>query len=102
MPLLIALAIFLTAIISVLVALSLRYPTRCYATRDRPDLPGPTGLPLIGDMLLISRHRNAMLRFLDTMEKIYGPLFTFTLPCWGRNIVINRPEWLEHMRKGCN
>ncbi|KAF7790411.1 hypothetical protein EIP86_001366 [Pleurotus ostreatoroseus] len=34
------------------------------------------------------------------MENTYGPLFTFTLPGWGRNIVINRPEWLEHVRKG--
>ena len=69
-------------------------------TMDRPDLPGPRGYPLIGNLPLIFRHRNGMLRFLDGMEYLYGPLYTFTLPGWGRTIVINRPEWLDHVRKG--
>ncbi|KAJ3551513.1 hypothetical protein NM688_g4661 [Phlebia brevispora] len=78
----------------------IKYPNRCVGTMDRPDLPGPPGYPIIGNMPLVFRHRKGMLGFLDLMQSIYGPLFTFTLPGWGRNIVINRPEWLEHMRKG--
>ena len=77
-----------------------RYPNRCVRTINRPELPGPPGLPLIGNMILMFQNRHRMLKFVENMETEYGPLFTFTLPGWGRNIVINRPEWLEHMRKG--
>ncbi|KAH9920287.1 cytochrome P450 [Fomitopsis serialis] len=90
----------LAALLAVVALLAYNYPNRCIGTVDRPDLPGPRGLPLLGNMLLVFQNRNGMLRFLDNMEATYGPLFTFTLPNWGRNIVINRPEWLEHMRKG--
>ncbi|PCH37062.1 cytochrome P450 [Wolfiporia cocos MD-104 SS10] len=37
--------------------------------------------------------------YLSVLHKRYGELFTFTMPRWGRSIVIHRPEWLEHMRK---
>ncbi|KAH9920284.1 cytochrome P450 [Fomitopsis serialis] len=90
----------LAALLASVALLAYSYPNRCIGTVDRPDLPGPRGLPLIGNLLLVFQNRNGMLKFLDNMEATYGPLFTFTLPSLGRNIVINRPEWLEHMRKG--
>lgn len=87
------------ALLLFVIIVAARYPNRCIGTFDRSDLPGPRGLPLIGNMLLVFKHKDGMLKFLALMEDKYGPLFTFTLPSWGRNIVVNRPEWLEHIRK---
>ncbi|KAF8994556.1 cytochrome P450 [Cyathus striatus] len=85
--------------LSVLAVLAWRYPDRCIGTHSRPDLPGPKGIPIIGNMLLVFAHRDRMLGLLHKLEANYGPLFTFTLPYWGRNIVVNRPEWLDHVKK---
>lgn len=83
----------------VVVLCMIYYPDRCIGTIARPDLPGPPGLPLIGNLIQLMPHRKRMLRHLGRLESQYGELFTFTMPGWGRNIVINRPEWLEHVRK---
>lgn len=85
--------------LSLIFIAAVRYPNRCIGTIDRPDLPGPRGAPVVGNLLLVFRARNTMLALLSALERRYGPLFTFTLPGWGRNIMINRPEWLEHMRQ---
>ncbi|KAK0184460.1 cytochrome P450 [Armillaria mellea] len=81
------------------VCLAFKFNDRWIGTKYRPDLPGPRGWPLIGNTILVFRHRNSMLHLLGKLQNSYGPLFTFTLPYWGRNIVINRPEWLEHVKK---
>lgn len=94
-----AYAVFI-CLISLLVIAGIRYPNRCIGTMDRRDLPGPRGFPVVGNLLLVLRHRKAMLSLLSTLEEYYGPLFTFTLPGWGRNVIVNRPEWLEHVRQG--
>jgi hypothetical protein len=79
--------------------LAFKFNDRWIGTEYRPDLPGPRGWPLIGNIILVFRHRNSMLCLLGKLQNCYGPLFTFTMPHWGRNIVINRPEWLEHVKK---
>ncbi|KAH9915853.1 cytochrome P450 [Fomitopsis serialis] len=77
----------------------LLYPTYSVGTRRRKDLPGPTGLPLIGNLIQFFSVRTAVLLYLSSLQKHYGELYSFTMPGWGRNIVVNRPEWLEHIRK---
>ena len=74
-----AYACLLTVLLLIAIA-AWQYPNRCLGTVDRPDLPGPPGYPLIGNMVLVFRHRKGMLKFLESMEAVYGPLFTFTLP----------------------
>ncbi|KAH7917159.1 cytochrome P450, partial [Leucogyrophana mollusca] len=76
----------------------LAYPDHFIGTKARPDLPGPRGIPLLGNILQILPHRRRMLQCLSELERHYGELFTFTMPGRGRTIVVNRPEWLEHMR----
>ena len=76
-----------------------RYPSRCVGTKARPDLPGPVGVPLVGNMFQLFAQSARMISYLGDLERQYGPVFTFTLPYWGRNIVVNRPEWLEHVSK---
>ncbi|EGO28594.1 putative monooxygenase [Serpula lacrymans var. lacrymans S7.9] len=89
----------LAATISLVVVAAMAYPDRYFGTKSRPDLPGPRGIPLLGNLIQLLPHRKRMLFYLAELEHQYGELFTFTMPGWGRNIVINRPEWLEHTRK---
>ncbi|KAK0224317.1 cytochrome P450, partial [Armillaria fumosa] len=85
--------------LALFLCLAFKFSDRWIGTKYRPDLPGPRGWPLIGNTILVFRHRNSMLCLLGKLQNSYGPLFTFTMPYWGRNIVINRPEWLEHVKK---
>ncbi|KAJ8509368.1 hypothetical protein ONZ45_g8459 [Pleurotus djamor] len=43
-----------------------------------------------------------MLRWFGACQAKYGECFTFSMPSWGRVVVINVPQWLEIMRKGDN
>ena len=84
----------------ILLALTvLWYPDRYVGTYSRQDLPGPKGIPVLGNFLQILPHVKRMIFWMDEMNNKYGPLYTFTMPGWGRCIVINHPIWLEHMRK---
>ncbi|KAG7444666.1 cytochrome P450 [Guyanagaster necrorhizus] len=40
-----------------------------------------------------------MTSFMELLNKAYGHLSTFTIPGWGRLVVINRTEWLAHVKK---
>ena len=80
--------------------LCIAYPQRLICTRSRPDLPGPAGHPLVGNLLQILPHRERTVEWFQTIIAKYGPLVTFTMPPWGRVILINRPEWLEHIKQG--
>ncbi|PSR72736.1 hypothetical protein PHLCEN_2v11431 [Hermanssonia centrifuga] len=85
-------------IIAVLLAVIL-YPDRCIGVAARKDLSGPRGLPLVGNLLQIWPNRRRMIPLMEELGKKYGPLSTFTIPAWGRTIVINRPEWLAHVKQ---
>ncbi|VDB98242.1 unnamed protein product [Peniophora sp. CBMAI 1063] len=79
--------------------LSIAYPDRYVTTRSRPDLIGPKGAPIVGNLLqVIPRHRR-MLGWFKQLNENYGPVATFTLPPWGRGILINRPEWLLYVKQ---
>lgn len=80
-------------------SLAWKYPERSIYTKARPDLPGPRGVPIFGNAFQLFAQRARMIGYLADLEVQYGSLFTFTMPYWGRNIVVNRPEWLDHIRK---
>lgn len=83
----------------VMIILSVIYPDRCVGTGSRPGLPGPRGLPCIGNLIEVWRNRRRMVLYMKELGHVYGPLCTLTVPVWGRIIVINRPEWLAHVKK---
>ena len=62
-------------------------------------LPGPKGIPVLGNLRQLLPYKADLLGWIRDNEEIYGPLFTFTLPNHGRSIVINHPDWLEHVKK---
>lgn len=86
--------------ITALLLLWVAYPDRYVGTHPRPDLSGPTGNPLFGNLVQVFPWRYRFLLWLEHMHTLYGPLWTFTMPPWGRGIVINRPEWLSHVKEG--
>lgn len=93
-------AFILTALIlAVLFGLRLKYPATAFGTKPRHDLPGPRGLPLLGDLLEVYPHRLHILSWITSMGRQYGELFSWTVPLTGRTIVINRPEWIDHVHK---
>ena len=83
-----------------LVLLAVAYPNRYVTTMPRPDLPGPKGFPLLGNLLQVIPWRKRPLVWLKSLHNAYGPVCTFTCPPWGRGILINRPEWLVHVKHG--
>lgn len=74
------------------------YPNNAVGSRPRPDLPGPKGLPLIGNLLLMMKLKDPHGWQLKAQQK-YGPGYTFTLPGLGRLIDVSRPDWIEHVQK---
>ena len=79
--------------------LCIAYPDRLVATNARPDLPGPRGHPLVGNLLQAIPWQGRILDWFDHLLSNYGPVSTFTLMPWGRGILINRPEWLAHIKQ---
>ncbi|TBU46495.1 cytochrome P450 [Dichomitus squalens] len=79
--------------------LCIAYPDRLVTTNARPDLPGPTGHPLFGNLLQAIPWQGRILDWFDHLLSSYGPFCTFTLLPWGRGILINRPEWLAHIKQ---
>ncbi|KAG9305219.1 hypothetical protein G9A89_010727 [Geosiphon pyriformis] len=88
---------FLTFLLLFTIYLVVKYPDRGVGTTLRPDLKGPKGYPIIGNLLLISNRERANDTIYELNEK-YGPNFTVTVP--GRRVIfLNTPEGLEHILK---
>ncbi|KAL1944350.1 hypothetical protein VTO73DRAFT_3535 [Trametes versicolor] len=81
------------------VLLAIAYPDRFVTTRALHGLPGPRGAPILGNALQIIPWQGRTLDWLKHLIDTYGPLCTFTLPLYGRGILINRPEWLAHIKQ---
>lgn len=90
----IALAVLLSAVAFVL----FRYPNNAIGSRPRPDLRGPNGLPLLGNLLLMLKLKDPHGWQLKAQQQ-YGPGYSFTLPGLGRLIDVSRPDWIEHVQK---
>ncbi|KAI0650932.1 cytochrome P450 [Trametes meyenii] len=75
------------------------YPDRYVRTRPLNGIPGPRGAPLIGNFVQALQWQGRSLGWLKHLSDTYGPLCTFTLPIYGRGILIERPEWIAHVRQ---
>ncbi|KAI0759034.1 cytochrome P450 [Fomes fomentarius] len=71
--------------------LYIAYPDRYVTTNPRPDLPGPKGLPILGNLLHAIPWRWHVLKWFGLLLDTYGAFCTFTFPPW---------EWLAHIKKG--
>ncbi|CAB4440115.1 unnamed protein product [Rhizophagus irregularis] len=84
-------------LLGILLYLIIKYPDRSIGTNARPDLTGPKGLPLIGNLFKI--REKGLTKFMYDVLMIYGPIATFTFPGLGRFITINDPESIEYVMK---
>ncbi|KAF8948553.1 hypothetical protein BGZ47_004289 [Haplosporangium gracile] len=75
-----------------------KYRRSVLFVRPRPDLPGPPGLPLIGnfwEMATIPK-----MDFLQSQERNfakYGRVYTMAIPGVGRTITVKDPEIIDHV-----
>ncbi|KAF9582057.1 hypothetical protein BGW38_000714 [Lunasporangiospora selenospora] len=82
-----------------LIAAIIKYPNRAIGTRDRPDLKGLVGYPLIGNLPQTIRAGDNNLQQLHELFEEMGDVITMTVPFMGRFIIINNPELMEHILK---
>lgn len=75
-----------------------RFPDIAVGTRPRPDLKGPKGHPLLGNLLFTMKNKDPLGWQLKAQEK-YGVGWSFTLPGVGRLIDVSRPDWIQHVQK---
>ncbi|KAF9929841.1 hypothetical protein FBU30_001154 [Linnemannia zychae] len=85
------------------VAAILKYPNRAFLTNARPDLKAlgrdAPGYPLIGNLTDILSHVEDPLDYLHKTFEEHGDVISITLPVLGRAIIVNRPEFMEHIFK---
>ncbi|KAG0244347.1 hypothetical protein BGW41_008111 [Actinomortierella wolfii] len=75
-----------------------KYRQTAVGTTHRKDLPGPRGLPLIGNLLtVLTVPITEISEFNMKMHEQYGKIFTFTVPFKGRMVHINDVEILDHV-----
>ncbi|CAO3574463.1 unnamed protein product [Mortierella alpina] len=88
-----------TALGLYLLYILLKFRDNSIGTRRAP-LPGPKGLPLIGNLLLFVRTPMSQISQLhDRFHEKYGSTWTFTMTGLGRTIMVNDPAVLEHVLK---
>ncbi|OLL25577.1 Cytochrome P450 94C1 [Neolecta irregularis DAH-3] len=93
-------AMIVVAVILALVAFVwYRYPQNAIGTRPRPDLKGPQGYPLIGNLFEVLGQGHRILENLLNDWQTYGPGCSITIPFGGRLISVNTPEQLAHILK---
>lgn len=81
-----------------LIYLTLKYRRTAYGIRTRTDLPGPMGLPFLGNTYqLVFLPRNEILQRQTANHEKYGPIYTMTIPGIGRIINISDPEMIDHV-----
>ncbi|KAF9940313.1 hypothetical protein BGZ75_000952 [Mortierella antarctica] len=88
-----------TALGLYLLYILLKFRDNAIGTRRAP-LPGPRGLPFIGNLLLFVRTPMSQISQLhDRFHEKYGSTWTFTMTGLGRTIMVNDPAVLEHVLK---
>ncbi|KAG0006212.1 hypothetical protein BGZ80_002533 [Entomortierella chlamydospora] len=77
-----------------------KYRKTVYGVRPRHDLKGPRGLPLIGNLFPMAiLPRDQLLQRHVMLHKLYGKIYTISMPRVGRIINITDPEMVDHMLK---
>ncbi|KAJ8482009.1 hypothetical protein ONZ51_g5633 [Trametes cubensis] len=79
--------------------LAIVYKDRYIGTRPLHGIPGPRGYPIVGNFLQVIPWHGQSLEWLKYMSDTYGSLCTFTLPIYGRGILVKHPEWIAHVRQ---
>ncbi|KAF9097385.1 hypothetical protein BGX29_008094 [Mortierella sp. GBA35] len=91
------------ATVGCFVAAIIKYPNRAILTNARPDLKAQgrdaPGLPLIGNLGNFITHRDDPLDYLHQSFQEHGDVISVTMPLLGRAIILNRPEFMEHIFK---
>ncbi|CAG8748029.1 34277_t:CDS:2, partial [Racocetra persica] len=75
-----------------------RYPDRAIGINPRKDLVGPKGVPIFGNLFSFLK-RKTYIQFSQELVDKYGSLYTFTILGFGRVIVSNDPQTIEHLLK---
>ncbi|KAG0305905.1 hypothetical protein BGZ98_003310 [Dissophora globulifera] len=77
-----------------------KYRNTAYGTKPRPDLKGPRGWPLIGNMILMYlTPRDQISQQNEKLHEQYGSTWAFSVPKLGRVIQFSDPDVLEHVLK---
>ncbi|KAF9907269.1 Protein kinase alk2 [Linnemannia zychae] len=83
-----------------ILAFIFKYRNTAYGVLPRPDLKGPRGHPLIGNLILIaSTPPGQVSQQSERMHKEFGNTWTFSVPKMGRVIQFKDPAVLEHVLK---
>ncbi|KAF9359160.1 hypothetical protein BGX26_013013 [Mortierella sp. AD094] len=76
----------------------LRYRNSIYGLPTRTDIPGPRGLPLVGNFFLVAgMPRNRVLQRQVENHAKYGKVYAITVPGVGRVVNISDPEMVDHV-----
>ncbi|CAO3570765.1 unnamed protein product [Mortierella alpina] len=75
-----------------------KYRHSAYGVRPRPDIKGPPGWPLLGN--LVEERLSSSSQFLQRQvarHEEYGSIYTYTIPGVGRIINILEPAMVDHI-----
>ncbi|KAF9925515.1 hypothetical protein BGZ67_008568 [Mortierella alpina] len=78
-----------------------KYRSHAIGAHPRRDLKEPKGaVPLLGHLLVLASYPGSkMYEFLDKQNKELGPVWSISLPLFGRMIQGDEPEIVEHVLK---
>ncbi|KAF9288020.1 hypothetical protein BGZ68_000917 [Mortierella alpina] len=87
-----------TALLAYILYVLVKYRRSAYGVRPRPDIKGPPGWPLVGNLLEEMRNppNQILQRQLADHEK-YGSVYSIALPGFGRIINILDPKMVDHI-----
>lgn len=74
-----------------------KYRRSAYGVRPRPDMKGPPGWPLVGNLSELFAPPDQLLQRQVADHEIYGSIYSFTLPGVGRFFNIIDPEAVDHI-----
>ncbi|KAF9106338.1 hypothetical protein BGX29_009755 [Mortierella sp. GBA35] len=81
-----------------LVYLTLKYRRTAYGVRTRTDIPGPMGLPFLGNTYqMVVLPRGQILQRQTANHEKFGPVYAMTIPGIGRIINILDPDMIDHV-----
>lgn len=92
---------FLAVILAFMAFYVYKYRSHAIGSRRRPDLKQPKGVfPILGHLpLLASVPSSDLYQFFEKQHNELGPVWSITLPIFGRIIQIDSAENVEHVLK---